>query len=38
MPRRMNDCGTRGAIGLPMMVPGTEPMTSGISDLPVEAV
>ena len=31
MPRRMNDCGTRGAIRLPRIVPGTEPMTSGIS-------
>ena len=31
MPRRMNDCGTRGAIVLPIRVPGTEPITSGIS-------
>ena len=30
MPRRMIDCGTRGAIRAPMMVPGTEPMSSGI--------
>ena len=30
MPRRMIDCGTRGAIRAPMRVPGTEPMTSGM--------
>ena len=30
MPRRMNDCGTLGAIRLPRMVPGVEPSTSGI--------
>ena len=30
MPRRMIDCGTRGAIMLPRIVPGTEPMMSGI--------
>ena len=30
MPRRMKDCGTRGAMRLPRIVPGTEPMTSGI--------
>ena len=30
MPRRMKDCGTRGAILLPRMVPGTEPRISGI--------
>ena len=30
MPRRMNDCGTRGAILLPIRVPGTEPRISGI--------
>ena len=31
MPRRMNDCGTRGASRLPRIVPGTEPITSGTS-------
>ena len=30
MPRRITDCGTRGAIMLPMIVPGTEPRMSGI--------
>ena len=30
MPRRMNDCGTRGAMAEPMRVPGTEPRTSGM--------
>ena len=31
MPRRMNDCGTRGAILEPRIVPGTEPAISGSS-------
>ena len=29
MPRRITDCGTRGAIRLPSMLPGTEPRISG---------
>ena len=31
MPRRMNDCGTCGAIRLPSRVPGTEPTISGMA-------
>src|SRR5690349_9070759 len=30
MPRRITDCGTRGATALPMIVPGTDPTMRGM--------